>query len=241
MAKKEKKQKRARLTKERIRRWLNIQDINKVYFALQLVFIALQALLLFVLLEGSVQPAIPLIYCAVLLLFAWKSNYAVCRFFIRFIPAVTLTAVLAAIVGFFVVAKDVTGVVPYTLTLQERLGFAASYMVIDFEPLWLLCLPALAMAARLGGKKADIVLLHIGAWGGFVLAAGNLVLKYSNLAGYTLMFKGLTLSFFTADLLLWVYAVAALALVFGVFMLYPFGTKRIKALVEKTRAKLNKE
>ncbi len=241
MAKKEKTQKRARLTKEKVRRWLNIQDVNKVYFTLQLVFIALQVLLLIVLLEGILSPVIPLIYCAVLLMFAWKSKYVVCRFFIRFIPAVALTAVLAAIVGFFVVAKDVTGIMPYTLTLQERLGFAASYLVIDFEPLWLLSLPALAVSARLGGKKADIVLLHIGAWGAFALAVGNLVLKYNNLAGYTLIFKGLSISFFTADLLLWVYAITALALVFAVFMLYPFGTKRIKSFVEKSRAKLNKE
>ncbi len=241
MARKEKTQKGIRLTKERIQRWLNIQDINKVYFVLQLVFMALQVLLLIVLLEGILNPVIPLIYCAVLLLFAWKSKYAICRFFIRFIPAVILTAILAAIVGFFVVAKDVTGITTYALTLQERIGFTASYLVIDFEPIWLLSLPALAVSARLGGKKTDIVLLHIGAWGGLALSVGNLVLKYNNLAGYTLIFKGLSLSFFTADLLLWVYAITALALVFTVFMLYPFGTKRIKSMVEKTRTKLNKE
>lgn len=241
MAKKEKKQKRARLTKERVQRWLNIQNIDKVYFALQLVFMALLALLFIVLLEGSLNPTLPLIYCAVLLLFSWKSKNVICRFFIRFIPTVVLLTTVVMIVGFTVVAQDTTGVAPLALSMEERIGFAASYLVNPFEFLWLLSLPALAVAARFGQKKCDRVLLHIGAWGAFLLAVGNLIIQYTKVAGYALVFKGLSLSFFSANLLLWVYTVAALALVFAVFMLYPFGTKRIKTMVEKARAKVNKE
>ncbi len=241
MAKKEKKEKRARLTKERIQRWLNIQDINKVYFALQLVFMALLALLFIVLLEGSLNPTLPLIYCAVLLLFSWKSKNTVCRFFIRFISAVALLTTVVMIVGFIMVVQDTTGIAPLALTTQERLGFAAAYLVNPFEFLWLLSLPALAVAARFGKKKFDRVLLHIGAWGVFLLAVGNLVIQYTKVAGYALIFKGLSLSFFSANLLLWVYTITALALVFAVFILYPFGTKRIKAMVEKAREKVSKE
>lgn len=241
MAKKEKKQKRARLTKERVQRWLNIQDMDKVYFSLQLVFMALLALLFVVLLEGSLNPTLPLIYCAVLLLFSWKSKNVLCRFFIRFIPTIALLTTIVMIIGFTVVAQDTTGVAPLALSMEERIGFAASYLVNPFEFLWVLSLPALAVAARFGQKNFDRVLLHIGAWGTFLLAVGNLVIQYTNIAGYALVFKGLSLSFFSADLLLWVYAVAALALVFAVFLLYPFGTKRIKTMVDKARAKVNNE
>lgn len=229
-------------TKEKVCRWLNIQNMDKVYFALQFVFVALQCLLLFVCLEGSINPLLPLVYCAVLLLLAWKSKNTACRVFMRAIPALVLTVVLAAIVGFFVVAKDVTGVVPLALSVKERIGFSVSYLVTVFQPLWLLSLPALAIAARVGGKKMDIVLLHSGAWAMLVFSIGTLLLKYnSSLTGYTLMFKGLSLSFFTAEVLLWVYVIASLALVFAVFMLYPFGIKRIKALVDKTRAASNED
>ena len=70
------KEKRARLTKERIRRFLNIQNEERVYFVLQLVFAALQCVLAYVTIgQGSFNQfgiALFVVYGAVLALLAAK-------------------------------------------------------------------------------------------------------------------------------------------------------------------------
>lgn len=229
-------------TKEELRNRWQLPKDDTIFFVLQFVFLALQCALFFVCLGDAVNALLPVLYGAVLFLLALYSRKKVCRTLLYVLSALVIAVVLVMVVGFYFAAKDVTGVTSLALTAKERLGFAISYIITVLEPLLLMTAPAFILTARFTKSKSDAALLHILSWILFVLAIGTLYFAYfPTLTGYLLSFNGLGLSFFSAKTLLWIYAVTSFALTVAVYMLYPFGTKYVKRMTEKARAKLPQE
>ncbi len=225
-------------TKAELRNRWHLPSDSVIFFILQFVFLTLQCALFFVCLGESINALLPLLYGAVLFLLALNSRRKICRVSLYILTALVVAVVLVMIVGFCLVAKDITGVTSLALTAKERLGFAFSYIITVLEPLLLMTAPSFILTARLTKTKSTAVLLHILSWISIVLAGVTLYFAYyPTLTGYLLVFNGLNFSFFTAETLLWVYGIASLAFAVSVYMSYPFGTKRIKSMVEKARAK----
>lgn len=251
MAKKEKKQKRARLTKERVQRWLNIQNEEGLYFILQLVFCSLQILLTYITFAQDTFVSngigIFLAYAATLLLLAITAwQYTVVRVFSRILIIFLFFGLSAMFIEVAINSHwDNTVIIANELTKEQKIGTYISDFLTYVHSIAVLSLPVFIVGSRRIKKKFDIVLLRINACLLVGFSVGTLLVYYEPIwkKGTTRLidFCAPLFGSITAGVLLWVYVITSLALVFAVFMLYPFGTKRIKTMVEKARAKVNKE
>lgn len=245
------KEKRARLTKERIRRFLNIQNEERVYFVLQLVFAALQCVLAYVTIgQGSFNQfgiALFVVYGAVLALLAAKGwQHKAVRILGRTLAALVIFGMAAIFVEVSLNSHWESGVTTeIALSAKEKLGMYAANLCTWVQSFVLTTLPAFAIAARRTRAKADVALLHITAWVAVLFAAATLYLYHEpSLSGEATTLIAFCAPLFeriTAGVLLVVHLVCTLATAFAVYMLYPFGTKHIKNAVEKAREKLPKE
>ncbi len=226
-------------TKEEWRKRMHLPYENTIFFALQLVFWVLQCVLFLICLQKALNPFFPLLFGAVLFLLSLKSRNKMCRVLIYTLTTIALLLITVMIIGFCLVAEDQTGVVSLALAWNERLGFAISYVITVMQPVLLMALPSYIVTARFAATKPSVTLLHLLAWAEVAFAAAMLYLKhYPGITGYLLNFSGLSVSFFSATVLLWVFLLTSAALAFAVYMLYPFGTARIKKAVKTARAKL---
>jgi len=148
------KEKRARLTKERIRRFLNIQNEERVYFVLQLVFAALQCVLAYVTIgQGSFNQfgiALFVVYGAVLALLAAKGwQHKGVRILGRTLAALVIFGMAAIFVEVSLNSHWESGVTAeIALSAKEKLGMYAANLCTWVQGFVLTTLPAFAIAAR---------------------------------------------------------------------------------------------
>lgn len=242
------KEKRARLTKERVRRFLNIQNEERVYFVLQLVFAALQCVLAYVIFGQSsfnqFGVALFAVYGVVLTLLAAKGwQQQAVRILGRTLAALVIFGMAAIFVEVSLNSHWESGVTTeFSLSAKEKLGMYAANLCTWVQGFVLTTLPAFAVAARRTKLKTDVALLHINAWVAVAFAATTLYLYHEpSLSGETTTLIAFCAPLFeriTAGVLLIVHLVCTLAAAFSVYMLYPFGTKHVKKAVEKARANL---
>ncbi|MBE6757222.1 MAG: hypothetical protein E7552_01560 [Ruminococcaceae bacterium] len=243
-----KSEKRKRLTKERVRRFLNIQNEERVYFVLQLVFAALQCVLAYVTFGQSsfnqFGIALFVVYGVLLALLAAKGwQHKAVRILGRALAALVIFGMAAMFVEVSLNSHWESGVTAeIALTSKEKLGMYAANLCTWVHGFVLTTLPAFAIAARRTKARADIALLHINAWVAVVFAVSTLLLYHEpSWSGETTTLIAFCAPLFeriTAGVLLIVHLVCTLAAAFSVYMLYPFGTKHIKKMTEKVRAKL---
>lgn len=242
--KKEKKQQAGAPLSERLRQRLRVQNEDRLYFVLQLLFGFTQILLAYVafLANNLAQTGTLLmaIFGALLMLLAgkcWKSRAV--RVLVRVIAALAVLGFTAIIVidALTTQITDTTGFNYVTRATSDYVGQILANLCLMVQPLVLLLFIVFAIAARRGEKKADMRILQIGSWLLPVFAIVTLVLAGEE--GMTrLAFTGDLLGVISNQVLLIAYLVCTLASVLAVFMAYPFGVKAVKKAVEKARAKL---
>ncbi|MBO5797764.1 MAG: hypothetical protein J6R77_05395 [Clostridia bacterium] len=231
---------------KRTRKRFRVQDEPRLFFILQMVFSAAQILLAYVAIgEKNLQPGGMAIFalCGVALIMiafkGWQSRGL--RVLGRSLAGLLIFGFAAILVldAFTTKVSTPNGVGFVERTFGDYMGQLISNFCLHIQALNLFIFPTFAIAARRIGKTVDIWLLRISSWLLVALSAATLILSNDTLT--RLDFTAKLLDLVPNAALLYVFLFFTIASTFAVFMLYPYGTKWVKRLVEKTRAKLGKK
>lgn len=230
---------------KRIRKRFAVQDEPRLFFVLQIVFSIAQLLLAYVAIgEKNLQQGGMVIFalCGVVLLLlaakGWQSKGL--RILGRALAAILMFGFTAILLldAFTTQVSTPAGTGYVQRTFGDYMGQFFTNCCLHIQALNLFMFPTFAIAARRMKKTVDIWLLRISSW--LLVALSLITLLFSHDSLTRLDYTATLLDLVPNNVLLFVFLFFTIASSFAVFMLYPYGVKWIKRLVEKARAKRQK-
>lgn len=230
---------------KRIRKRFAVQDEPRLFFVLQIVFSVAQILLAYVAIgEKNLQQGGMVIFalCGIVLLLlaakGWQAKGL--RVLGRALAAILMFgfATILLLDAFTTKVSTPAGTGFVQRTFGDYMGQFLTNCCLHIQALNLFMFPTFAIAARRMKKTVDIWLLRISSWLLVALSLTTLLFSYDSLT--RLDYTAKLLNMVPNNVLLFVFLFFTVASSFSVFMLYPYGVKWIKRLVEKARAKRQK-
>lgn len=224
---------------DKMRARMTIQNEGRFHFVLQLVFAFAQIAVAYVafLSDNLASSGVLLfgVFGALMMLLAgkgWQNRAA--RIAGRVVAAITVLGFLGILTVYTFITRvsEPIGTAFVTRTAGDYIGQLLASLSAMLQPVLLVLFPTFVIAARRTQQTTDIRILQIGGWSLPLMAAVTLALSYEDS----------TRLFFHADflgmgnrVLLYFYLLCTLASVATVFLSYPYGTRWIKAKIEKGR------